>query len=115
MKIDDKWVPREPTAEMLEAAMHAHLEADAIIATTSEVWAAMLAAVPSLDIEGLVEGCAQAMWGAWRDCESCPEVARDVSWQSLVAAPDDYRLIKQGIEDARIQARAVLRHLFGEG
>lgn len=95
MKIDGKWVPREPTAEMLEAAMNAHLEADAIVATTSEVWTAMVAAAPSPGIETLVEGVAWSLLGSLKE-------------MSFKGAGDHWH------SEMQYAARAVLRHLFGD-
>ena len=92
MKIDGKdWVlaPVSPTREMLNEGIDP-LESHPY---PRSIYNAMIAAAPQPDLEAMVEGVAKVM--------------RPDMW--LFGMPSECQ------ERARESARAVLRHLFGEG
>jgi acyl-CoA reductase-like NAD-dependent aldehyde dehydrogenase len=100
MKIEGKeWklVPVEATAEMEEAHYQAHADSENVFASVPEVWRAVISAAPAPDIEAMVEGVAKVM-----------------SLSDGGTIPWDERC-REDLEHGRECARAVLRHLLGEG
>lgn len=108
MKIDGKeWklVPVERTTDMHDAQHLAYGE------PCDHVWRAQIDAAPSPDIEALVEGVAKAYMRAAHEVKPVDLGGLDLD-QVINDAWADMTADKSGVEHI---ARAVLRHLFGEG